>query len=100
MKPTPRHTDEEWVLPSSEALLAGTLALMTGCAQHSGPHAQRELMAGKVVANLTELARHPDLSPTLRQLLSRLSERWLMELRSDAPASPWAVSMPAPSTVQ
>ena len=63
MKPSfPTHADEEYSLPPVEALLAGTLALMTGCAQHSGPVCQRELMVGKVVSNLTELAQHPALS--------------------------------------
>jgi hypothetical protein len=64
--PFPTHADEEYSLPPVEALLAGTLALMTGCAQHSGPVCQRELMVGKVVSNLTELAQHPALSQPRR----------------------------------
>lgn len=80
------HCDEEYALPPTEALLAGTLALMTGCAQHSGPVRQRELLVGKVVSNLTELSNHPALSAPMRLLLGRLSARWLLELGVAVPA--------------
>ncbi len=92
--PFPTHADEEYSLPPVEALLAGTLALMTGCAQHSGPVCQRELMVGEVVSNLTELAQHPALSQPMRVLLGRLSSRWLLELGSAA--APTAGMMPLP----
>ena len=50
---------EEYLLPQVEALLAGTLALMTGLSQTEGPCARRELMRDKVRANLQEQAGRP-----------------------------------------
>ncbi|MBX3611880.1 MAG: hypothetical protein KF871_18455 [Hydrogenophaga sp.] len=99
MTQTERHCDEEYSLPPTEALLAGTLALMTGCAQHSGPVCHRELMVGKVVSNLTELSHHPALSAPMRQLLARLSARWLLELGVQTPPGAMA-PLPAHRTVQ
>ena len=64
-------TIEEYVLPQIEALLAGTLALMTALAQANAQCTHRELMAAKVRDNLTQLAMHPQLSGTLRTVLSR-----------------------------
>jgi hypothetical protein len=69
---------EEYTLPSAEALLGGTLALMTGlsqaqCAQH------RALMAHKIVANLASLAQSPQLSAGFRHLLDSLRQRWLAQ---------------------
>jgi hypothetical protein len=93
------HPDEEYALPPTEALLAGTLALMTGCAQHSGPVRHRELMVGKVVSNLTELSQHPALSAPMRLLLGRLSARWLLELGLETP-SPGLTPMPEHRTLQ
>lgn len=69
------HT-EEYLLPQLEALMAGTLALMTGLCQSSGPCAHRALMQTKVRDNLSELAAHPQLSATLRQVLTRLLGHW------------------------
>ena len=101
MKTDPmRSSDEEYTLPPTEALLAGTLALMTGCAQHTGPVRQRELMVGKVVSNLTELSLHPALSAPMRLLLGRLSARWLLELGSAAAPSPGLTPMPEHRTLQ
>ena len=94
------HADEEYTLPSTEALLAGTLALMTGCAQHAGPVRQRELMAGKVVSNLTQLSQHPSLSAPMRSMLSKLSARWLLELGSPVALPPGLVPMPDHRTLQ
>ncbi len=73
------HTDpctEEYLLPQVEALLAGTLALMTGLSQNEGRCEHRELMQAKVCANLRELAGHPDVSASLRRVLARLLELW------------------------
>lgn len=76
--PLGARTDEEYTLPSAEALLGGTLALMTGltqaqCDQH------RELMAHKIVTNLATLADSPQLSAGFRQLLGSLRQRWLVQ---------------------
>lgn len=89
-----RPADEEYVLPTVEALFAGTLALMTGCAQDQGDGAMRELMAGKVVSNLQRLSEHPELSPAMRMMLTQLSQRWS---GSGSSAGIW---MEAPAALQ
>ena len=89
-----RLADEEYVLPTVEALLAGTLALMTGCAQDGGDRGMRELMAGKVVSNLLRLSEHPDLSPAMRRMLTQLSERW------SGPGATPGTWMSAPAALQ
>lgn len=66
---------EEYELPGAEALLASTLALMTGYAQHACPRG-RHLMAGKVLANLARLAGDDRVSPSARRLLARLAIEW------------------------
>ena len=71
------HCTEEFLLPQVEALLAGTLALMTGLSQASGQCAHRALMQAKVRANLTELVAHPQVSDTLRKVLKRLLTHWV-----------------------
>ena len=45
MKPDVQHPDEEYTLPPTEALLAGTLALMTGYAQAAAGDLHRSLLA-------------------------------------------------------
>lgn len=77
----PDSCTEEYLLPQVDALLAGTLALMTGLSQSAGGCQHREVMEAKVCANLRELAGHPDVSASLRQVLARLLEIW-----SPAPA--------------
>jgi hypothetical protein len=67
---------EEYTLPSAEALLAGTLALMTGVAQAPSECARVGAMAAKIVANLGELAEHAALSPSMRLMVTRLMPHW------------------------
>lgn len=67
---------EEVALPRVEALLAGTLALMTGYAQAGAESAHRAMMASKIACNLSELAAHPQLSDAMRQLVRRLAGDW------------------------
>lgn len=76
MQSTPQaHLNEEYTMPCAEALLAGTMALMTGHVQACcGAH--REAMVGKIVANLTALAEDPLLSPGFKTLLWALRQRW------------------------
>lgn len=62
-------------LPDAEAVLAGTLALMTGHAQSGCPQ-RRLLMALKIRHNLDQLQRHPDLGAPLRIVLQRLCHAW------------------------
>lgn len=69
-------------LPSAEALLAGTLALMTGVveraamAQPLAAHGQSLLMAAKVRKQLGCLSHHPQLSEGFRLTLHRLRVHW------------------------
>ncbi|MFV0681036.1 hypothetical protein [Ottowia sp.] len=74
---SPRYDDQEYALSSVEALLAGTLALMTGMMQASPDCANARPMANKIAANLDELARHPALSETMRTMLTRLLPHWV-----------------------
>jgi hypothetical protein len=69
------HPNEEYTLPCAEALLAGTMALMTGHVQ-ACCDAHRDAMARKIVSNLTALAEDPRLSPGFKTLLRALRQRW------------------------
>lgn len=66
-------------LPPAEALLAGTLALMTGHAQQADEDL-RAMMAHKIVSNLHFLAAHPQLSGGFRATLSNLRGHWQQQL--------------------
>lgn len=96
--------DEEYTLPSVEALLAGTLALLTGYAQSAPDCAHRPLMARKVVSNLFFLAAHPQLSAPMQTLLGNLRTRWQLEVEKDAPtlhaSAPRALWHGTPEAVQ
>lgn len=67
-------------MPSAEALLAGTLALMTGMAQGCGD-SHRALMVQKVIANLSTLSSHPMASPGFRATIANLRVFWVRLLR-------------------
>jgi|GEM_PF-1352147 len=72
------HT-EEHELPSIEAVLAGTLALMTGYSQALQAEldpAQRLRMGAKIGDNLALLMDHPMLSLGFRQVMCGLRGRW------------------------
>jgi hypothetical protein len=77
-------------LPSIDALIAGTVALMTAWADPC-PHARlapadlRQLLARKVVSNLFFLQHHPLLSPPLRQSLAQAHARWVALAHADQP---------------
>lgn len=73
--PTEPTADEEHVLPCTEAMLAGTLALMTGHAQ-SACATQRDLMGRKIRSNLFFLGQHPELTPSFRTVLQRMHQHW------------------------
>lgn len=68
-------TTDEYLLASSEALLAGTLALMTGQAQASC-HEARCLMTHRICSNLSELGRHPALNADFRAAMRQLHAHW------------------------
>lgn len=69
------HADQEYGMPCAEALLAGTLALMTGHAQACCED-QRARMAQKTADNLALLARHPRLSQGFRRMVANLGAHW------------------------
>lgn len=71
--------EEEYSMPGSEALLACTLALMTGHAQACSD-SQRQLIAQKISHHLSQLAAHPLLSPQFRSMLWNLHQRWQLQL--------------------
>ncbi len=74
-------TNEEYELPSVEAVLAGTLALMTGYSQalQAAQHPQqRVLMGSKIERNIGLLAEHPQLSATFKRVLQGLQQRWVL----------------------
>ncbi len=76
---SPSHqSSEEYALPSGEALLAATLALMTGHVQ-TDSSGHQALFGKKIVANLELLAKDPQLSPAFKRLLAALRTRWLMQ---------------------
>lgn len=63
---------------SAEALLAGTLALMTAHAQCSCPKAisNKDLMMKKIIANLSQLISHAHLTEQFRMTLGNLHKMW------------------------
>lgn len=67
--------DDEYAMPCAEAMLAGTLALMTGHAE-SACARQRTLMAQKICSNLFFLGRHPGLTPNFRAVVHRMHGHW------------------------
>ena len=75
----PIPNTEEYELPSIEAVLAGTLALMTGYSQALQAErdpAQRLRMGAKIGENLSLLSDHSLLSLGFRQVLLGLRGRW------------------------
>lgn len=86
------HEDEEHVMPCAEAMLAGTLALMTGHAQ-SACAIQRDLMGRKIRSNLFFLGQHTGLSPSFRTVVQRMHRHWDALLKAgDRPAAGQALN--------
>jgi len=76
----PQQHVEEHELHSVEAVLAGTLALMTGYSQALQAELDpqgRVAMGEKIGCNLGLLLDHPQLSLGFRQILFGLQQRWL-----------------------
>lgn len=96
--------DEEYTLPPVEALMAGTLALLTGYAQSAPDCPHRPLMATKLVSNLFFLSGHPDLSGPMQTMLTNLRTRWQMEAERQqprtGPSAPTPLWHAAPAGVQ
>lgn len=84
-------TNEEHELPQVEAVLAGTLALMTGYSQalQAELHPEhRVLMGRKIGNNLALLAEHPQLSAPFQTVLGGLRRRWALMASCTAEAAP------------
>ena len=82
--------DQAHGLPSAEALLAGTLALMTGYAQGCC-QGHREMMAKKIVANLSMLTLHPAAAPAFKAMAMNLHGMWsrlVQQLQASGEAAP------------
>lgn len=89
--------DQEYRLPCAEALLAGTLALMTGHAQACCED-RRRLMGARIVSQLDQLAQHGRLSPVFRAALANLRTHWEVLQQRDAAPAAW--QHPGPATLQ
>lgn len=101
MPPSTNHASctesDEFQLPAAEAILAGTLALMTGHAQ-SGSACERQAMRAKIAQNIELLARHAQLSPTFRRAMDQLCAHWRSTTEGhDLPGRHWHN---APGTLQ
>jgi hypothetical protein len=73
------HRDIDVELPCIDGMLVGTLALMTGYAEHQceqGNPRCRDLMAKKIVSNLFFLATHPNLSAAMAAVMRNLQGHW------------------------
>ncbi|MDZ7812154.1 MAG: hypothetical protein U5L74_03160 [Ideonella sp.] len=90
-------------MPDAEALLAGTLALMTAWAHPSDeaklpPETLQSLLRKKIVSNLFFLQHHPSLSPHLRQVVSNVHGQWQaalgMQTLADKPLTGRAPDLP------
>lgn len=105
--PAEAESVQEHAMPCAEAMLAGTLALMTGYAQHADA-GTRSLMAKKVVSNLFFLSGHPHLSDGFRTMLGNLRTRWQLEVEQGAspvasavqPSQPQSLWHASPSAMQ
>lgn len=89
---------EEFELPTFEALVAGTLALMTCYAQAAQAEVDPSgrLAANRRIAeNLALLQARPETSATLRRLLDRLAANWRQMARcTEQSASPRPAAAP------
>lgn len=86
------HTlGDEHELPASEAVLAATLALMTGYSQalQADLHPQQRLLMGaKIGRNLELLAEHPALSEGFQRIALGLQARWQLMSACTVQAEP------------
>lgn len=83
--------DAAHAMPCPQAMLAGTLALMSawahpvaGCALHGAQ--RRPMLARKIVSNLFFLREHPLVSPALRGLAGQLHQHWAAAEANASPA--------------
>jgi hypothetical protein len=77
--PNATFSDIDVDLPSIDGMLAGTMALMTGYAEHQceqGNANCRNLMAKKIVSNLYFLVKHPQMSKAMASVMCTLQNHW------------------------
>lgn len=93
---------EEPTIPSADAMLAGTVALMTSwadpcptCKLDSG--AQRSLLARKIVSNLFFLQHHPAVGEGLRRVLLQAHGHWVRLAHPGGVAATLAEARPGPA---
>ena len=89
---------EEYELPCTEALLAGTLALMTGYSQAlQAEHdpAQRLMISLRVAHNLERLAAQSALTAPFRALSGKLATLWQQMARCTADAGAYCLETSA-----
>lgn len=92
--------DTEYHLSRAEALLAGTLALMTAHAQACCDE-RRQLMAAKIVANLSQVIEQPAMSPQFQAAMWNLRTHWQgLQAQSVAPAADRQLWHAQPSSLQ
>jgi len=87
----PPCRDQEYLMPCAEALLAGTLALMTvQCRCHC--ERQRDVMAQKIISNLVNLEARlcadPLFSDSFQAVVRNVRQQW--EAQQPAAAMPAA----------
>ena len=75
------HTVTEFDISGLEAMLAGTLCLMSAyshchCAGENNQANSQGLISLKIVSNLTCLQYQNNLSPEFRRVLSKVCESW------------------------
>lgn len=78
---------DEFDIRGLEAMLAGTLCLMSAYAHRAcEPASHRNLLGLKIVSNLACLQCQSSLSPEFRRVLSKVCETWRQQaLASEAP---------------
>ena len=102
MHPNARTLSDEHELPSLEAVLAATLALMTGYSQalQADLHPQQRLLMGaKIGSNLELLADHVGLSESFHRIVLGLRARWQLMSACTAQAEPGPLPCAVPAQV-
>ena len=91
--------DDEYTMPCAQAMVAGTLALMTGharcgCAQH------RDMMGSKAAYNLGQLAQHPAMSEGFREVAFKLHTQWVELVHAERIRQHQPAHLPAQAPLQ
>ena len=93
-------TVAEFDISGLEAMLAGTLCLMSAYSHgEKQPAQQQELISAKIISNLSCLQCQNCLSPEFRRVLSKVCEAWRLHLglAASTPAAHWHLT---PSSLQ